>query len=379
MVVAGAHHEVDLVAGRAGRVGVGGGHLDRHALVGVAVDDEDRDAGGQPLDRRGVGVGVRDLVGVAAQEARRGTLAEVEAVGLAEVEDAGLGDDAGEPHPRLGARGGPERELATRGVADGHDPVAVDGRVDLGQIIDPGGDVLSRHRPASAADLADAAELDVPRRDAPAHEVAGEIVGELERVLLTPEAAVHEDRDRERAVAVGHEQIAELVEMGSVAVAHTMPRSMAQAPKTWILTGSPENFAATRERGFRLIGMKERRRNQALAMAPGDRIVFYLTQVGRFAGSALITGELFEDRTPVWPGKPGNPDSYPWRFPTEPEVVLDDGDQVPAESLKDELEHVRKWPPEHWRLAFQGQLRTVSDADAELLLDRLRAAAGVPA
>jgi EVE domain len=154
---------------------------------------------------------------------------------------------------------------------------------------------------------------------------------------------------------------------------------MAQAPKTWILTGSPENFAATRERGFRLIGMKERRRNQALAMAPGDRIVFYLTQVGRFAGSALIAGELFEDRTPVWPGKPGSPDSYPWRFPTEPEVVLDDADQVPAEALKDELEHVRKWPAEHWRLAFQGQLRTVSDADAELLLDRLRAAAGVPA
>ena len=154
---------------------------------------------------------------------------------------------------------------------------------------------------------------------------------------------------------------------------------MAQAPKTWILTGSPENFAATRERGFRLIGMKERRRNQALDMDPGDRIVFYLTQVGRFAGSAVIAGEMFEDRAKVWPGKPGNPDPYPWRFHTEPEVVLDEDEWVPAEELKDELEHVRKWPAEHWRLAFQGQLRIVSDADAELLLDRLRAAAGAPA
>jgi hypothetical protein len=154
---------------------------------------------------------------------------------------------------------------------------------------------------------------------------------------------------------------------------------MAQAPKTWILTGSPENFAATRERGFRLIGMKERRRNQALDMEPGDRIVFYLTQVGRFAGSAVIEGEMFEDRTKVWPGKPGNPDPYPWRFETAPEVVLDEEEWVPAEELKDELEHVRKWPAEHWRLAFQGQLRIVSDADAALLLDRLRAAAGAPA
>ena len=33
------------------------------------------------------------------------------------------------------------------------------------------------------------------------------------------------------------------------------------APQTWILTGSPENFAATREHGFTVIGLKERRRD----------------------------------------------------------------------------------------------------------------------
>jgi hypothetical protein len=62
--------------------------------------------------------------------------------------------------------------------------------------------------------------------------------------------------------------------------------------KTWILTGSLDNFRATREHRFGLIGAKERRR----AMA-------------------------------------------------------------------------------HWQLAFQGQLRTVSDADAELLERRIREAA----
>ena len=46
---------------------------------------------------------------------------------------------------------------------------------------------------------------------------------------------------------------------------------------------------------------------------------------------------------------------------------------------KDELEHIRKWPAEHWKLAFQGQLRTVSEADAELLLARMHAASGVAA
>ncbi|HEX8123656.1 MAG TPA: EVE domain-containing protein [Solirubrobacteraceae bacterium] len=144
---------------------------------------------------------------------------------------------------------------------------------------------------------------------------------------------------------------------------------------TWILTGSPDNFAATREHGFRIIGLKERNRNRALEIAPGDRIVFWLTQVQRFAGSVTVTGELFEDRAKIWPGKPGKADPYPWRFETEPEIVLDDSGHVPGEDIALDLEHVQKWPAEHWKLAFQGQIRPVSEHDASLLVERLRAVA----
>ena len=153
----------------------------------------------------------------------------------------------------------------------------------------------------------------------------------------------------------------------------------ADGARTWILTGSPENYGATRDHGFTVIGCKERRRNQALLMEPGDRIVLYLTRVMRFAAAVRVTGELFEDRTKLWPGKPGKADAYPWRLETEPELVLEEAEWVPAESLKDDLEHIRKWPAEHWKLAFQGQLRIVSDADAALLMDRMHAAGGVPA
>jgi hypothetical protein len=148
------------------------------------------------------------------------------------------------------------------------------------------------------------------------------------------------------------------------------------AGKTWILTGSPENFAATREHGFRVIGMKEIRRNMAEQMEPGDQIVFYLTRVKAFGGIVRITGEMYEDRTKIWPGKPGKVDAYPWRFETEPVLVLDEDDWLPAEEVALELEHVRKWPTEHWTLAFQGPLRTVTDADSALLVERLREAAG---
>jgi hypothetical protein len=158
-----------------------------------------------------------------------------------------------------------------------------------------------------------------------------------------------------------------------------MARVPDTAPQTWVLTGSPENFAATRDHGFELIGLKERRRGFAEQIVPGDRIVLFVTKVMAFGASIRVTGELFEDRAKVWPGKPGKADSYPWRFPTEPEVVLEEAEWVPAEELVDELEHIRKWPREHWKLAFQGQIRAVSEADADALRAHLRAAAGVRA
>jgi EVE domain len=151
------------------------------------------------------------------------------------------------------------------------------------------------------------------------------------------------------------------------------------APHTWILTASPENHEATREHGLSVIGIKERNRPRALQIEPGDRIVLYLTKVMSFAGSIIVTGEMYEDRTKLWPGKPGKADAYPWRFPTEPEIVLEQDEWVPAEELATKLEHIRKWPAEHWKLAFQGQLRTVSEKDAKLLLKRMGAAAGARA
>ena len=143
--------------------------------------------------------------------------------------------------------------------------------------------------------------------------------------------------------------------------------------KTWILTGSPENFAATREHGFRVIGMKEGRRNMAEQMEPGDLIVFYLTRVKAFGGAVRITGEMYEDRTKIWPGQ-ARARSIPTRGASRPSPSWCSTRTTGCRprTLAPELEHARKWPPEHWTLAFQGQLRTVSDADRDLILDRMR-------
>lgn len=146
---------------------------------------------------------------------------------------------------------------------------------------------------------------------------------------------------------------------------------------TWILTGDLTNFRINVERGFDPIGFKEKRRNMALEFEPGDQVIFYVTGVQAFGGIAEVTSEMFEDREPIWPqGKKKHPEPYPWRVHGRPVAVLEEAAFVPAESLVGELEHIAKWPAEHWHLAFQGQLRTISEADAALLRSRIGAAAG---
>jgi hypothetical protein len=97
--------------------------------------------------------------------------------------------------------------------------------------------------------------------------------------------------------------------------------------RTWILTGSLENFRVNAERGFDLIGLKERRRRQAQEFEPGDEVVFYVTGVQAFGAIARVRSHMFEDRAPIWP-----------------------------------------------QLAFQGQLRTVGEADAQILREHIDAA-----
>jgi hypothetical protein len=158
---------------------------------------------------------------------------------------------------------------------------------------------------------------------------------------------------------------------------------MAQtARKSWILTGSLENFRIYVERGFDVIGLKEMRRNMAEQFEPGDEVFFYVTGVQAIGGLARVTSEMFEDRTPIWPAKKKasksstrKHEAYPWRVQAEPVLVLDEDSFVPAEELVGEMEHIAKWPADHWHLAFQGQLRTIGEPDAALLRERLGAVA----
>jgi len=138
---------------------------------------------------------------------------------------------------------------------------------------------------------------------------------------------------------------------------------------------SPENFERSRAIGFRTSAMKSRHRRKWERVRPGDRVFYYLTGQKAIGGVARVTGQPFESHERIWGAASKPLEDYPWRFPTEPVVILDPGRFEPAEPLAREMEHTKRWPAENWTLAFQGNVHELGDADADLVERSVRRAA----
>jgi predicted RNA-binding protein len=140
-------------------------------------------------------------------------------------------------------------------------------------------------------------------------------------------------------------------------------------PKYWIVVSSVDNWQRTRERGFTIQGLKSRHRKKAEQMRPGDKIVYYCTGVKAFAGISTITSEYFESDEKIWESSNAKRagEEYPFRVHIEPDIALPDGAFVPAEPLARQMEYAKRWPAEHWTLAFQGNVHLVPESDYQLI------------
>ena len=130
-----------------------------------------------------------------------------------------------------------------------------------------------------------------------------------------------------------------------------------------MIVTSPDNYARTRALRFTQQGVKSRHRRKAERMTPGDRVCWYLTGIQSFAATATITSPYFKGSEPIWASRSEKTgDTYPWRFKIKKDHAVDPDRAVAAVSLLSKLAFVKRWPKEHWRLAFQGN---VHELDAE--------------
>ena len=140
----------------------------------------------------------------------------------------------------------------------------------------------------------------------------------------------------------------------------------------WMIVMSPENFEITRERGFDVVGLKSRHRKKAERMALGDRVLFYVAGSRVFPLTATVSSTFFEDHSPIWVSTERRPDVAPWRVQIRSDVVLNWYEYLDARQIAPRMLYVKRWAPEDWPLAFQGQIHLLSSQDFALIEHEMR-------
>ena len=143
-----------------------------------------------------------------------------------------------------------------------------------------------------------------------------------------------------------------------------MPRNF------WMITCNEENFRITRGLQFVSQGLKSQHRRKVQRVEVGDRVLFYVTGIRRFTATATVTASYEDDNQSPWQ-KEGNT-GWPYRIGIKPEFVLDESQYMQAGLLAHRLDYVRRWPPENWYLAFQGNLHLLPKNDFFIIEEEMK-------
>ena len=138
----------------------------------------------------------------------------------------------------------------------------------------------------------------------------------------------------------------------------------------WMVVTSPENFKIAQDRGFDIFGLKSQHRRKVQRIQPEDRILLYIWGLRRFGATATVTAPFVEDHTPIWHQEGSN--NLPFRIGIRPDVVLNEEQFIDANQIAPRMDFVRRWTPELWYLAFQGNLHLISKYDFSLIEEEMR-------
>lgn len=135
---------------------------------------------------------------------------------------------------------------------------------------------------------------------------------------------------------------------------------------------SPETYEAFKRSSRDVSGFRERQRNAAQRISPGDKLICYLTQVMRWFGVLEVVSGPFSDNTPIF-----YPDADPFtvRFKVRPLILLNVEKAVPIyedaiwRTLSFTREHDKGTPT--WTGKIRSSLVQLDDADGRFIEDLL--------
>ena len=133
----------------------------------------------------------------------------------------------------------------------------------------------------------------------------------------------------------------------------------------WMMINNEENFRITQARGFTLLGLKAQHRRKVQRITEGDRVLLYISHLRRFAATATAMSSFYEGEEPIWVNEGST--GFPYHIKLQPGVILKDEQFIDANLLAPRLEYIKRWNPEDWYMAFQGNLHLLPKNDFTLI------------
>jgi predicted RNA-binding protein len=139
--------------------------------------------------------------------------------------------------------------------------------------------------------------------------------------------------------------------------------------KYWLDLFTGKTWEEFHKYGASVSGFKERRRNIAKRIHPGDYLICYLTGLSRFIGVLEVLSEsYFDTETRIWDDQ-----FFPVRFKVRVVYALNAKTAIPVHDLKDRLSIFRDaTTPRAWSGFFRGSPVQFNTKDAEVIVEAIK-------
>ena len=142
----------------------------------------------------------------------------------------------------------------------------------------------------------------------------------------------------------------------------------------WLDLFTGTTWEEFQEAGAKVSGFREHQKKRASRIRPGDVFLCYLTGVKMWVGLLEVTGDRFEDNSPIW-----TEEVFPIRFPVKALVMLKPEYAVPMEELEGKLSFFpANAPPGSWSGLVRGSPTKYQASDGEAISAALKAAKANP-
>lgn len=131
----------------------------------------------------------------------------------------------------------------------------------------------------------------------------------------------------------------------------------------YLIITTPESYEADIMNNFSLAGFPNRNEKSIKNFKKGDKIIYYITKISKFATVSEVTSEYFYSTKPIWSEII---DEWPHRVSTKPLITItDESNMIYIKDIWDDLEFISN--KHRWGSQVMGSFRRISENDFNTL------------